>query len=734
MEAEPHPAYDSNMATPIWKAAIGPHGKHAKAGIVAEQCEPTSLNLPENADSAQQQEVLDALPVLVFLEREGKVVYANTEARQTLGLAEGEWVERPVEDVLWGLFPGTAEPQTQLIGTRTGSPFHATLPARSGRLLPVEGTYSILNAELREAIIVAHPTGRVRAPRSRLMEDVLASIPEAVVIVHSNHVLYTNPAFTQMFGYTADEASGGSLRELIVPETRQHELAILEKEVDQKGRVDVETVRMTKGGELVDVALVAAPLRVDGASVGYVLSFRDICDRKQVEAKVQHDTLFDVLTGLPNRALFLDRLTLALKRRTRRRNQNCGVVLLDLDRFEEINDALGHAAGNELLSAVAERLRASLRSEDSASRLEGDDFAVLLENILDQEDFEAVPRRILAKMEEPFEVFGSFVRVSASMGVAMAGPGHTSAELLVRDASFALNRAKLTGGGCSEVFSAQLEMPFKKNQQDPERTLRRVLEKHEYEVWYQPIYHLQSGKLEGFESLLRLRRRDGSVDSFLDLLGVAEDTGLSITLGRETMDTVCRQLRSWSEDESQPGLTLTLNLSERQFYHPEMIAQLKKALAANAVDPSRLLFEIAEGVLNDNPDVAASILERMAECKVRIAVDNFGSRLAPLNHLSRLPIDVVKIAPKLIATATGSGTGPGNGPGRQAAVLESLIHLGHALGMQVVAQGIETQEQLEALTRMGCTLGQGHLFSYALEPARATKLAGLGRWPLAAGA
>jgi EAL domain-containing protein (putative c-di-GMP-specific phosphodiesterase class I) len=200
------------------------------------------------------------------------------------------------------------------------------------------------------------------------------------------------------------------------------------------------------------------------------------------------------------------------------------------------------------------------------------------------------------------------------------------------------------------------------------------------------------------------------------------------------MDTVCRQLRSWSEDESQPGLTLTLNLSERQFYHPEMIAQLKKALAANAVDPSRLLFEIAEGVLNDNPDVAASILERMAECKVRIAVDNFGSRLAPLNHLSRLPIDVVKIAPKLIATATGSGTGPGNGPGRQAAVLESLIHLGHALGMQVVAQGIETQEQLEALTRMGCTLGQGHLFSYALEPARATKLAGLGRWPLAAGA
>jgi diguanylate cyclase (GGDEF)-like protein/PAS domain S-box-containing protein len=712
------------MATPIWKAAITTPGRHAKAGIAPDLCQ--SLNLPENSDSAEQQEVLDALPVLVFLERAGKVVFANAEARQTLGVAEGEWVERPVEDVLWGLFPGTAEPQTQLIGTRSSSPFHATLPARNGRLLPVEGTYGILNAELREAIIVAQPSGRVRAPKSRLMEDVLASIPEAVVILHSNHVLYTNPAFTQMFGYTADEASGESLRELIVPETRQHELALLEKEVDQKGRVSTETVRINKDGELLDVALVAAPLRVDGTSVGYVLSFRDIGDRKQAEAKLQHDALFDVLTGLPNRALFLDRLTLALNRRTRRRDQNCGVLLLDLDRFQEINDALGHAAGNELLVAVAERLRSFLRPEDSASRIGDDGFALLVENILDQDDLEAVAGRILEKMGDPFEVFGSLVRVSASMGVAMAGPGHT-AELLVRDADFALNRARLSGGGCSEVFNMQLEMPFGKCQQDPERELRRVLERRLYEVWYQPIYHLKSGELEGFESLLRLRRPDGSVDSFLEMLGVAENTGLSITLGRETMDAVCRQLHAWSDGVSKPGLILTLNLTERQFYHPEMVAQLHKALAANAVDPSRLVFEVTEGTLNQNPEVAAGILKRMAESKVRLAVDNFGSRFAPLNHLARLPIDVMKISPKLLAAATDSS-------GRQAAVLQSLIHLGQALGIQVIAQGIETPEQLDALTRMGCVLGQGHLFSYALEPARATKLAGLGRWSLAAGA
>jgi diguanylate cyclase (GGDEF)-like protein len=436
--------------------------------------------------------------------------------------------------------------------------------------------------------------------------------------------------------------------------------------------------------------------------------------------------LFDVPTGLANRALFLDRLTLALSRRSRRRDQNCGVLLLDMDRFKEINDALGQAAGDELLLAVANRLRAALRAEDSAARMGSDEFAVLVENILDQNDLETVAGRILQQMEQPFEVFGGFVRVSASMGVAMAGPEHTTAELLVRDADFAMSRAKLDGGGCTEVFDKDLEMPLKKSLQDPERELRRVLEKRLYEVWFQPIYQLETGNLEGFESLLRLRRPDGSVDSFRQLLGVAEDTGLSITLGRETMDTVCRQLRNWSDGVSQRELTLALNLTERQFYHPEMVAQLKKALAANAVDPSRLLFEVAESTLNLHPDAAADILDRMAECKVRLALDNFGARFAPLNHLARLPFDVVKISPKLTAAAASGG--------RQAAVLKSLIHLGRALGMQVIAQGIETHDQLDALNRMGCELGQGHLFSYALEPAKATALAGAGRWALAPGA
>src|SRR5579863_4640226 len=291
------------------------------------------VNLPQNWDSLDQQDILDGLPALIFLERAERIVFANAEARHLLGVAEDKWVSRPVEEVLWGLFPGTAEPQTALLGGRASSPFHATLAARGGRLLPVEGTYCAVSGELREAVIVAQTVGRDRAPRPRLMEDVLASIPEAVVIVRGSRVLYTNAAFTRMFGYTAEEVSGADLRNFIVPETRLHELPMLEKVMTDYGRAALETVRVTKDGQLLDVSLNVAPLLVGGERAGEVLTYRDIGDRKQVEARLQHDAMHDVLTGLPNRALFQDRLQLALVRRSRRRD-GCGVLYLDLDNFE----------------------------------------------------------------------------------------------------------------------------------------------------------------------------------------------------------------------------------------------------------------------------------------------------------------------------------------------------------------------------------------------------------------
>jgi len=693
-------------------------------GLGAIAGETVSLSLPQNSDSAQQQKILDALPVLVFLERAGRIVFANADARQLLGLTEGEWIPRPVEEVLWGLSPGTAEPQTPLTGTTQGSPFHATMVAADGSELPVEGTYCSLNVELREAVIVAHSAAREQLPRSQVLEDVLASLPEAVVIIHNGHVLYTNAAFTLMFGYTADEVSGGNLSELIAPGTRQSEHAMLEKEVDQGGRAAIETVRINKSGKLVNVAILASPLVVDSARVGYVLSFRDIGDRKQPETRLQSDSLRDVLTGLPNRVLFLDRLGLALTRRSRRLDQTFGVLLLDIDRLRNINDSLGHAAGDALLVAVAERLRAALRPQDSAARLGEDEFAILVENILNVSDLDVVASRLLREMERPFEILEHVVQAGVSVGAALAAADHTSPELLLRDAEFAVYSAKQEGGTRYEIFNKHLDVRFT-SQRERERALRHVLEKRQFEIWYQPIYRLRDGRLDIFESLLRWRRADGSIDSFRDLLPVAEDTGLAISLGRETLEAVCKQLRILTDELRHAYINLTVNVTRRQFYHLDMVAQLKAVLAVTGVDPSRLLFEVAESTLNENPDAAVAILQRMVDCKVRIAVDNFGSKLAPLNHLARLPIDVMKLDHRLTMAATTAG--------RQLAVLESLIHLGHALGIQVVAQGIETPAQLHALCRMGCELGQGHLLSRALNPAEAFNLAGQGHWMTAQG-
>ena len=711
--------------TDALKRAEDPESKRTLAGVATVLSEAMGLNLPENADSSRQREILDALPVLVFLEQGGKIVFANVEARRMIGLTDGEWLPRPVEEVLWGLFPGTAEPQTLLTGTGKGSPFHATMPAKSGRLLPVEGTYSMLDGELREAVIVAHPGGRERAPKSRLMEDVLASIPEAVAIEHGEHVLYTNPAFTRMFGYTAEEASGGSLRELIVPETRLDEHATLEKAVDEQGRTIVETVRANKSGELVDVSLNCAPLLVDKARVGYVYTFRDIGERRETEVKLQHDAMHDVLTNLPNRALFMDRLNQSLARRTRRPDQNCGVLFLDLDRFKEINDVLGHAAGDVVLMSTADRLRTALRPQDSPARLGGDEFAVLVEGIVSASDLETVARRVLTEMMRPFDLFGHQVQVGVSLGAAVAGPEHTSSDLLIRDADFAMYRAKQSGGGRYEIFDKHLEVSIT-SQQERERELRYRLEKRLLEFRYQPLFQLQSGRLEGFECTLRWRGPDGLADNFGDLLAVAEETGLSITLGRETMEAVCWQLRTWRNDCPMVNISLSINLTARQFYNPDLVVQLQRTLGASGADPSRLLIEVPESALNEGPDAAVVILQRLVDCNVHVALDEFGSSLAPLNHLIRLPIDMVKLDAKLTAASTATG--------RQHAVLESLLRLGRSLGVQVVAQGIETPEQLRALNRMGCQLGQGSLLSPALDAGQALKLAEMGQLPVAPGA
>jgi EAL domain-containing protein (putative c-di-GMP-specific phosphodiesterase class I) len=317
-------------------------------------------------------------------------------------------------------------------------------------------------------------------------------------------------------------------------------------------------------------------------------------------------------------------------------------------------------------------------------------------------------------MARPFDLYGHLLNAGASIGAALSAPDHSVPEMLIRDADFAMYRAKQNGGARFEIFDKNLKIHINDRQQR-KRELHQILDNHEFEIWYQPIFRLLGGQLEGFESLLHRRRIDGSVESLRPFLPVAEESGLSISLGRETFDSLCRQLCAWSQALPWSTLSLTLNLSLRQFYHSDMVAQMKRTLAATGADPSRLLIEVDESVLSENPDAALALLQRLIDCGLRVAVDNFGSALAPLNHLVRMPIDVLKLDPALTVAATATG--------RQAAVLKSLVQLGSNLGVQVVAQGIHSMPQLEALRAMECALGQGDFLSEAMDSSRAFALA-----------
>ena len=570
----------------------------------------------------------------------------------------------------------------------------------------------------------AHSAITGPAPDATLLASILESLPEPILVTREDSIIYINHEFTRLFGFTPQDLLGQSPRAFTQHASRlgsnhAEEHSLLRQQVEARGRATIEAIRFTRSGHPVDVAVTCAPLLRDGHTLGHIYTYRDICDQKQHTARLQHGALHDSLTGLPNRALFLDRLKLAMARRSRRNEQGCGVIFLDVDKFKEINDSRGHSTGDALLIEIARRLSATIRPQDTAARLSGDEFALLLDQVSTIEDMSVVARRVQTELGRPFDLSGQTVQTGASLGVALCGSEHQAPEQLLRDADFAMYRAKQQGGHRFEIFDRYMRVHISSHQKR-ERELRRVLDKREFAIFYQPFYSLDDGKLQGFEALLRLNRGDGTFESFQAMLETAESAGLSVTLNRETLVEACRQLRVWSAAWPKSSFTLSVNLSARQFYHPEMINLVSAVLSRSSVDPRRLLFEIPETALNESPETAAALLARLSELGIRLAIDRFGGGTAPVNQLLQLPIDLVKFDPSLTAAASGGG--------RAGTVLASLIQMSSSLGITTLAQGVEHDHQHEALRQMGCHFVQGFLFAPAVASETATTMIGEGRW------
>jgi len=483
----------------------------------------------------------------------------------------------------------------------------------------------------------------------------------------------------------------------------------------------METVRLHKSGELIDVSILVAPINISGMDVGNFVSYRDIREKKQSDARLQHDALRDPLTGLANRALFLDRLQLTMARQQRHSRLNFAVMFVDLDRFKAVNDNLGHASGDDLLVRMGARLRACLRPEDTVARFGGDEFAVLIEDVTNISDVTKIAERAQHDICLPVEVNGHEVFVSASIGIAFGTLDHTSPEQILRDADYAMFQAKSNGHARHEVFDGSMHVHVAA-QMKKEQDLKAALENQELEVWYQPIYRLKNGEIEGFEALLRWRRPDGEFVPLQDFLPTAEETGLIVPVGLFVLEQVCRQLSCWAETVPGAQPSVDVNLSSRQFKDPDLLRHLAELLAKWKVSPGQVRLEISEAAVNQDPEAALAIFQGMADLKVSAALDNFGAGLGSMNHFIRLPIDLVKVDRRLIAYLPI--------PGKQAAILQTIFDLGRVLDVRMLAEGIERKEQLEALLAYGCDLGQGHLLSPPVSREKAQLLLQDGHWHL----
>ncbi len=446
----------------------------------------------------------------------------------------------------------------------------------------------------------------------------------------------------------------------------------------------------------------------DGAGMAYRMagSLTDITARREVEQQLLRDAFYDSLTGLPNRALFLDRLGVSIARTHRNPSYQFAVLFLDLDRFKNINDSLGHIMGDKMLRAVAERLVPLVRHGDTVARLGGDEFAVLLDDIEENSRASLVADRILKRFSIPFDLEGHEVFTSASIGIALSTTGYDRAENVLRDADTAMYRAKSNGKGQYAVFDLQMHshaVAVLKLEND----LRRALERQEFRIHYQPIIDLDTGRIRAFEALVRWQHPDRGLVSPRSFIPTAEETGLIVQIGRFVLREACRQMAEWQRQFPEvKDLAVSVNLSSKEFMQSDLVERIRDLLEETGLPPNCLRLELTESIIMEHTAPVPEKLRRLRELGVELHIDDFGTGYSSLNYLHQLPANVLKIDRSFIRQMS-SGSG-------RSEIIGTIVYLARNLGMTVAAEGLETAEELAHFRTLRCEYGQGFYFSKPL--------------------
>lgn len=452
-----------------------------------------------------------------------------------------------------------------------------------------------------------------------------------------------------------------------------------------------------------------------GRAIRVAGSISDVTERKRTEEKLEHDSVHDALTGLPNRKLLLDRLSRSLERMKRGdTTYSFATLFIDLDRFKTINDSLGHHKGDEFLVKVAEKLNSSVRPSDMVVRLGGDEFVVLAENVRDQDRVVQIAERILALLQSPITLGSEQVFTSASIGIVMSTPDYKKPDDLIRDADLAMYRAKIKGKSRYEIFDPQMHTGAMSLFQ-MEMDLRQAIEKKEFSLFYQPIVSLNTDKVVGFEALLRWRHPERGMVPPAEFIPVAEETGVIVTIGKWVLQEACRQMKQWHDlCPSSESLVVSVNLSARQLEQKHIVEDVFKILNETGLNPSCLKLEITESVIMSNAEAAEERVRTLRDLGVRVSIDDFGTGYSSLSYLHRFPIDTLKADRSFISRIGTSG--------ENSEIIKTIISLARNLGIEVVAEGIETPEQLDFLRQMDCSYGQGYYYSRPVNGLAATEM------------
>ncbi|MDP9120499.1 MAG: EAL domain-containing protein [Acidobacteriota bacterium] len=743
IDAESHEVDKQGVAKYFLNSSVGAIENGLLMRVWGNQRDITERKQTEEAIRAREEHfrslIENALDIITILEPDGTIRYESPSIERVLGYRPEELVGRSIYDLTHpddvpGLLHTLTEESREHGGSTSTAEFRFRHKNRSWRILEAIGNNLSAHSYVRGIIINSRDvTDRKGAERAQKESEerfraLVQNVPGVVYLCLQEprySMLYLSAEVETLTGYRAEEFFTGiiSFPGLIHPDDttgveREVNTALAERRqflLVYRLRHKDGTWRWTeeRGQGLFDA--IGNPEFLQGTLV-------DITERKLAEEKLVHNALHDPLTDLPNRTLFLDRLKMAMERSKRRKEPLFAVQFIDLDRFKLINDSLGHMLGDDLLKAIAQRLKRCLRPGDTVARLGGDEFAVLLEDLESGSVSAAlVAERIQNELSAPFMVGGQEVFSSASIGIALGSAAYEHPEELLRDADTAMYRAKTLGRACHAIFDPTMHQQALARLK-LETALRRALDRQEFRLYYQPIVSLGSGHIVGFEALLRWQHPELGLLLPSSFLTAAENSGLILPIGQWVLYEACRQTRAWQQAYPRAqAVHVNVNLHALQFSQRSFVELIENVLRQTGLPPSSLYLELTEHVLMSEPEAAIEALRQLRSLGLGVCIDDFGIGYSSLSYLQRFPVTTLKIDRSFVATIQQHGQG--------IEIVQSIITLAHTMRLDVIAEGVETPHQMSSLQELGCELTQGFLFSAAVDgTAAGGLLAGPPHW------